>query len=119
MKVHEVAMFTERVDAMADFYEQLFKIKPTYRGDGIAIFHVNGSQILIHRRYVPGPDELPCENHTAYEVDQLDQTAEELIASGMKLDHPPKDFQWGRSAYLRDPDGHLIELQQAKLETGH
>lgn len=114
MKLHEVAMFTDQVDAMADFYERLFQTKPAYRGEGIAIFHVNGSQILIHRTYVPKPDELPCENHTAYAVDQLDRKADELIAAGVKLDYPPRDLDWGRSAYLRDPDGHLIELHEAK-----
>lgn len=114
MKLHEVAMFTDQVNAMADFYEQLFGVKPTYRGEGIAIFHVNGSQILIHRRYLPGPGELPCENHTAYAVANLDQAFDGLVANGVSFDYPPKNFDWGRSAYLRDPDGHLIELHENK-----
>jgi len=25
----------------------------------------------------------------------------------------PKDYYWGRSAYLRDPDGHLVEITKA------
>jgi hypothetical protein len=30
----------------------------------------------------------------------------------MKLEIHPKDFYWGRSAYLRDPDGRRIEITQ-------
>jgi len=26
----------------------------------------------------------------------------------------PRDYQWGRSAYLRDPDGRLVELAQTE-----
>jgi catechol 2,3-dioxygenase-like lactoylglutathione lyase family enzyme len=114
MKFHEVAMFTDQVDAVSDFYERLFDIKPAYRGSGISIFQVGETQILIHSKYVPGPGELPCENHIAFSVGDLEQAVRELESRRVSVETPPKDYNWGRSAYLRDPDGHLVELHEAK-----
>ena len=45
-------------------------------------------------------------------VDDVDATAARLQGMGITLDLEPKDYpNWGmRAAYLRDPDGNLIEL---------
>jgi catechol 2,3-dioxygenase-like lactoylglutathione lyase family enzyme len=34
-------------------------------------------------------------------------------AEGVEFLVEPRDYPWGRSAYLRDPDGRLVELAQA------
>jgi len=33
-----------------------------------------------------------------------------LVKQGLVMEIPPKDYYWGRSAYLRDPDGHQVEI---------
>jgi len=45
-------------------------------------------------------------------VDDIDAVYNELIGRGVKFELEPQSFaDWGiRSAYLRDPDGNLIEL---------
>jgi catechol 2,3-dioxygenase-like lactoylglutathione lyase family enzyme len=113
MYLSEVAIFTDAVDELAAFYERLLGVPPMHRGDGIAIFPAGAAHVLIHRRYVPGPDDLPCENHIAFAVPDVDAGAAELQARGLTLEVPPRDFPWGRSAYLRDPEGRLVELQAA------
>jgi catechol 2,3-dioxygenase-like lactoylglutathione lyase family enzyme len=45
-------------------------------------------------------------------VDDLDTTCDTLRAEGCDLLVEPRDYRWGRSAYLRDPDGRLVELAQ-------
>jgi catechol 2,3-dioxygenase-like lactoylglutathione lyase family enzyme len=40
----------------------------------------------------------------------VDATCAELAVAGLKVEVPPKEYYWGYSAYLRDPDGKLIEL---------
>ena len=42
----------------------------------------------------------------------VDAAVQQLVDSGITVEIPPRDYYWGRSAYLRDPDGHLIELIQ-------
>jgi catechol 2,3-dioxygenase-like lactoylglutathione lyase family enzyme len=117
MKFHEVAIFTDNVDSLAEFYCRLLNAEPAHRGDGIAIFQVGDTQILIHARYTPGPGDLPCENHTAFAVANLDRTMAELENRGLTVERPPCDYPWGRSAYLRDPEGRLLELHEDKEDS--
>lgn len=42
----------------------------------------------------------------------VDQACAALQAQGLTIEVPPRTFYWGRSAYLRDPEGRLIELHQ-------
>ncbi|MGQ0636608.1 MAG: VOC family protein [Planctomycetaceae bacterium] len=113
MKLGEIAIFTDQVQAVAEFYQRLLNVQPAYEGPGLAIFRVGETQILIHSRYVPVPGDLPCENHTAFAVTDVDQSVAEVERRGLRVDIPPRDYAWGRSAYLRDPDGRLLELQES------
>jgi len=112
MQLVELAYFTDDFDRMADFYSSLLGIAPVARSDGMAIIVVGTTKIFIHQRYTPAQGELPPENHTALAVTGVDAAVQQLVASGITVEIPPRDYYWGRSAYLRDPDGHLIELIQ-------
>jgi catechol 2,3-dioxygenase-like lactoylglutathione lyase family enzyme len=95
---------------MTQFYRQFLGIEPTYSDETIATFHYSGLTMLIHQQYVPGPGELPCEDHMAYGVADVDAAVAELAGKGLSIACPPKDYDWGRSAYLRDPAGKLVEI---------
>lgn len=110
MRLSELAFFTDDVDSLAEFYEHLLDVAPVHRDDGIAVFQMAGLQILIHKTYQPGPRELPCENHVAFAVDDVEAAVAECESRGLLIEVPPCDYDWGRSAYLRAPDGQLIEL---------
>jgi len=112
MQLSELAFFTSDVSGMTAFYRDFLGAEPVYQSADLAIFDHGGVQILIHRTYVPGPDDLPPENHFAFDVADVDAASAALESAGLQCAVPPRDFDWGRSAYLRDPDGHLIELQQ-------
>jgi lactoylglutathione lyase len=48
-----------------------------------------------------------------FKVADVDHEFESLVAVGIEPVTPPTDRPWGqRTAYVRDPDGHLIELAQ-------
>lgn len=110
MKLHELAYFTDNVAEMTDFYRALLNQEPVHASADMAIFMQDGVKLFIHRTYEPQEEELPPENHTAFLVDDVDKACERLTAVGLILTHPPQDYYWGRSAYLRDADGHLIEI---------
>ncbi len=112
MKIAEIARFVDDVPQTIAFYRLLLGKEPTYSDDHLATFDTEGVTILIHRRYTPGPDELPCEDHIAFGVNDLDQAIATLQQQGMVIQFPPRDYDWGRSAYLRDPSGALIEVSQ-------
>ena len=46
-------------------------------------------------------------------VEDLDAVCASLAANEYTFLFEPRDYPWGRSAYLRDPDGRLVELAQA------
>jgi lactoylglutathione lyase len=61
--------------------------------------------------------EVPSSNAPGFEigfkVDDVDAAVKELVARGATPAVAPTDRFWGqRTAYVRDPDGHLIELAQ-------
>ena len=46
-----------------------------------------------------------------FKVPDVDAAVAELAAAGVVVATPPADRPWGqRTAYVRDPDGHLVEL---------
>lgn len=48
--------------------------------------------------------------HLAYQVDNIYQTCQRLMDSGVTINRPPRD---GHMAFVRSPDGISIELLQA------
>ena len=113
MKLIELAYFTENVQQMADFYHGLLGVVPVAKSDDLAIFMSGQTKIFIHRKYVPNEGELPADNHIAFAVEDVDATFEALLKQRMTLEAATKDYYGGRSAYLRDPDGHMVEITKA------
>src|SRR5690349_18432135 len=110
MKLSEVAFFTDRVQEMTDFYQRLLGVAPVAASESMSIFLNGETKIFIHFQYEPKNGELAPENHFAFSVENVDGACEQLLAQGLTLEIPAQDFYWGRSAYLRDPDGHQIEI---------
>ena len=48
--------------------------------------------------------------HIAYEVENIYETCQKLMDSGVTINRPPRD---GRMAFIKSPDGIFIELLQA------
>lgn len=112
MKLAEIAYFTDNVAGMADFYRRLLGSDPVAQSDGMAIFMVGDTKLFIHHTYEPEAGQLPPTNHVALEVVDVDAACDRLTADGLTLEIAPADYYWGRSAYLRDPEGRQIELTQ-------
>jgi catechol 2,3-dioxygenase-like lactoylglutathione lyase family enzyme len=103
---------------MTEFYERLLGVKPVSQSNDMSIFFLGDLKIFIHYRYIPEAGELPPENHMAFLAGNVDETCKQLIDQGLSVEVPPQDFYWGRSAYLRDPDGHQIEITQNRNQSG-
>lgn len=111
-KLVELAFFVEDVEATAAFYEKFLGKKPVAEGEGMAIFMLGEVKLFLHRTYEPEEGELPPENHMAFGVEDVDGVVDELKEAGIEIEEEAKDYYWGRSAYLRAPDGTLIELNK-------
>jgi predicted enzyme related to lactoylglutathione lyase len=111
-RVVEVALFTDNVEAVKRFYAQLLATAPEAEWPGGAIFAAGETKLLVHERGGAMDDGPPNEDHFALAVADLESAWEELRAHGRSTLVEPRDYPWGRSAYLRDPDGRLVELSQ-------
>jgi catechol 2,3-dioxygenase-like lactoylglutathione lyase family enzyme len=119
MDLIELAFFTDKINEMVSFYKHLLGSEPVAQSEGMAIFMVGSTKIFIHQNYTPSEGELPPVNHIAFAVDDVDLTCQGLVQQGLRMEVPPQDYYWGRSAYLRDPEGHQIELTQGGSGDGH
>lgn len=102
--ISEIALFTEDVDGLVGFYKRVLDREPTATWPGGATFDLDGITLLIH---VKGETQegMPANaDHFAVRVGDVD-------AEAARLGTEAKDYDWGRSAYLTDPDGRLVELQ--------
>lgn len=110
--VAEIALFTDDAKAHIAFYRLLLGSEPVAEWPGGAIFSAGDAKILVHDR-APGVEGgPPNEDHFAVQMDDLDAACATLRDRGIALLVEPREYPWGRSAYLRDPDGRLVELTQ-------
>jgi catechol 2,3-dioxygenase-like lactoylglutathione lyase family enzyme len=100
----EIALFTDDADALVDFYRRVLGREPTASWPGGATFDLDGVTLLIHVRGEAADGMPPNVDHFAVRVGNVD-------AEATRLGTEAKDYDWGRSAYLTDPDGRLVELQ--------
>jgi catechol 2,3-dioxygenase-like lactoylglutathione lyase family enzyme len=113
----EIALFTDGVDATRAFYERLLGAPPEASWPGGALFAVGDVKLLVHERSGAPVDGPPNEDHVALGVPDLEAACAALRADGLSFLVEPRDFPWGRSAYLRDPDGRLVELGELRSTT--
>ena len=91
----EIALFTDDVEALVGFYRRVLGREPTASWPSGATFDIDGV----------APEGMPPNtDHFAIRVSDVD-------AEATRLGTEAKDYDWGRSAYLTDPDGRLVELQ--------
>jgi catechol 2,3-dioxygenase-like lactoylglutathione lyase family enzyme len=109
----ELALFTDDVAATSTFYRGLLGTDPVAEWPGGTLFAVGDAKLLVHARAANMVDGPPNDDHFALAVDDLDGACAALAESGLAFLVEPRDYPWGRSAYLRDPDGRLVELAQA------
>ena len=114
MKLIEIAKFTNNVAEMSAFYKRLLNAEPVAESPDMAIYISGDTKIFIHKLYKPAESDLPPENHIAFAVENVQNTCEQLQKQGLTIEFPPKDYYWGKSAYLRDPDGQLIEITKSQ-----
>lgn len=104
MRVAEIALFTPEPERLIAFYADVLQREPESRWPGGATFALGEVTLLVHADGPAAPKQPPNVDHVAFSVEDVDEAAARLGAEA-------RDYDWGRSAYLRDPDGRLVELQ--------
>ena len=78
----------------------------------LALFERDAMATVLGAPIAP-PDRGAPGFELGFKVLDVDAAFAELVALGAEVAVEPTDRPWGqRTAYVRDPDGHLIELAQ-------
>lgn len=117
-----VILIVEDLDRALRFYTEVLGLTLGHRSGEYAQLDTGSTRLGLYTRSAmaktlgrsltpPPPEMLGFE--IGFKVADVDAGFSELVARGATAVVPPTDRFWGqRTAYVRDPDGHLIELAQ-------
>ena len=115
-------LIVEDLDRALGFYVDVLGLRLGHRSGDYAQLDTGTTRLALYTRSAMAKTlgmalDPPVSSAPGFElgfkVSDVDAGFAELIARGAQPVMPPTDRFWGqRTAYLRDPDGHLIELAQ-------
>jgi catechol 2,3-dioxygenase-like lactoylglutathione lyase family enzyme len=114
--IHHVAICVDDADAAKAFYCDVLGFttvttRPAEFGPGHWL-DAGGQQ--VHLMEVAEAPKNP--GHFALRVADVDAAVEEIRAAGVRVDPIPHTAGAGKQAFLRDPAGNVIELNQPDSE---
>ena len=119
-RVRHVALMTERVSELADFYKDTFGMKEVHRGqtreDDIQAIYLSDGYINL--AILPARGRPEGINHFGFQVDNLEQAGDIAVNNGAR--QGPKDLpRDGRFAevFVQDPMGQRVDLSQQGWRT--
>jgi len=117
-----VILIVQDLDRALGFYTGVLGLRLGHRSGDYAQLDTGATRLALYTRSAMGKTlgmslEAPASNAPGFEigfkVTDVDAAFGELVARGGVPVVAPTDRFWGqRTAYIRDPDGHLIELAQ-------
>jgi lactoylglutathione lyase len=118
-----VILIVDDLDRALHFYTEVLGLKLGHRSGEYAQLDTGATRLGLYTRYamadlVGVALRRPLEDTAAFElgfkVEDVDLAYAELVSEGAASVSEPVTRPWGqRTAYVRDPDGNLIELAQA------
>jgi len=117
-----VVLVVQDLDRALRFYCDLLGMPLGHRSGSFAQLATGVTRVALYERPAmeatlgrelepPSPDAPGFE--LGFKVEHCDAAYDELVSGGAVPAVPPTDRPWGqRTAYVRDPDGHLVELAQ-------
>lgn len=115
-------VIVENLDRTLAFYTQKLGLELAHRSGPFAQMNTGTTRLAFFTREAmaqtldfalrPPANSAPG-FELGFKVDDVDAAYRELTAQGVPSVTAPTDRSWGqRTAYVRDPDGYLIELVQ-------
>ncbi len=117
-----VVLIVADLERSLRFYVELLGLRLGHRAGPYAQLDTGTTRVALYERSameetlaltLQPPSEDAPSFELGFKVSDVDAIFSELVDMGARPVMPPSDRGWGqRSAYLRDPDGYLIEVVQ-------
>jgi len=117
-----VILIVGDLDRALDFYTRVLGLQLGHRSGEYAQLQTGPTRLALYTRSAMAKIlamalEPPAASAPGFEIGfkvaDVHAAFAELVARGAPSVAPPTDRFWGqRTAYVRDPDGHLVELAQ-------
>jgi catechol 2,3-dioxygenase-like lactoylglutathione lyase family enzyme len=115
-------LIVEDLDQALRFYTEVLGLRLGHRSGDYAQLDTGATRLGLYTREAMAktlgkPLQRPAQDAPGFEIGfkvaDVDAAFSELVKCGASPAIPPTTRPWGqRTAYVRDPDGHLIELAQ-------
>lgn len=117
-----VILIVDDLDRALQFYTEVLGLRLGHRSGDYAQLDTGATRLAFYTRkamektlslsLTPPAQDTPG-FEIGFKVPDVDTAFAELVAQGATPTISPTTRPWGqRTAYVRDPDGHLIELAQ-------
>lgn len=117
-----IVLIVGDLDRALDFYTGVLGLPLGHRSGDYAQLQTGATRLAFYTRSAMANNlamslKAPAANAPGFEIGfkvaDVDAAFAELVARGAPPVAPPTDRFWGqRTAYVHDPDGHLVELAQ-------
>lgn len=117
-----VVLIVEELDRALRFYTEVLGLRLGHRSGEYAQFDTGSTRLALYTRRamteilgisLDAPTAHTPGFEIGFKVPDVDSAFSDFVARGAFPAVPPRDRAWGqRTGYVRDPDGHLIELAQ-------
>jgi 4-carboxymuconolactone decarboxylase len=109
-------LVVDDIDAALGFYVGALGLELAHRAGPYAQLVTGQGRLAFYERSAMDALVGPGERfEIGFLVDDVDRSYDAVVAAGAMPAVAPADRPWGqRTAYVRDPDGHLVELAQPR-----
>ncbi len=117
-----VVLVVADLNRALDFYVDVLGLPLGHRSGAYAQLATGTTRLALYERDAMGetlgmvlgsPRSDAPGFELGFKVSNCDDVYEQLVAAGATVAVAPTDRPWGqRTAYIRDPDGHLVEIAQ-------
>ena len=117
-----IVLIVEDLERSLEFYTVVLGLTLGHRSGPFAQLDTGATRVALFEREAMGetlgfpivsPSELAPAFELGFKVSDVDETFTELVDRGAEPATTPTTRHWGqRTAYIKDPDGNLIELAQ-------
>ncbi|HWP34042.1 MAG TPA: VOC family protein [Thermodesulfobacteriota bacterium] len=124
-RMGHVALLVADLERSERFYREIFGMRLVWKSPGEIVFLETGDDDLALIQAAPGASRPPATatglHHFGFRVrrrEEVDAAAEQVRAAGVVVYDGPRDHRDGsRSFYVRDPDGHSIQVLWDPIRT--